>query len=341
MTRLIRSIIPFLFLLTLLALPSLAFSAITSDTVVHWKSVKEVMELQKKEKRPIMVYFYDPGHDTSMLLLNDILDKRELTKYIGPRFYAVKIDITATSIYWFNQKIYTRKPASRYNDLAFNVFGDKPIMPSFLFFNKESSGLVFKGFRSRYEMRCLLVYISEEIDKTTPYSLWFQSYRVAYPMINLPDALKHPIHWITLDEALEKQKTEPKKLFIYWSARLNVGSTVMVYNAFENVKIADYMNEHFYCVRLDARTEDTLFWKKTMINRKQEDKFHDLALEQLNGEMKFPSLLFYDAGQNLLFKQQSYLGPLNFYALANFIGTDSYRKTDLKTYLKTFSGTID
>jgi len=311
------------------------------DTMVHWKPVKQVAELRKTAPRPVLVFFYQPGHDTSQLMLDNILTRRELCSYINPNFYPVRIAATDSAIDWFDGKQYFRKKGQEYNELVAQVLGEKTVLPSMLFLNDEKSGIVMAGFKTRYEMRCLLMYFGEQIDKTTPYPLWFKAYQLAYPQINLPKATTNPIHWISLEEALEKQKQEPRMLYINWYARLNAGSMVMLYNAYENPKVAEYLNKHFYCVRLDAQSKDTLVWGKPYYNEKKEDKYHELARLQLENNFKFPSHLFFDKQMKLIHKQQSYLGPLNFYALINYLGSGSYTSKTLKEYIKTFKGKID
>jgi thioredoxin-related protein len=313
---------------------------VTTDTVVYWKTMEEVIELRSKDPKPTMVFFNMPGKDTCELMLENIFTKREICTYLKPRFYPVIVNVTDSAIQWFNGKTYYRKPGEVVNSIVNEVLGKNPVYPSLLFFNKENSGIAMKGYKSRYEMRSILVYFAEEINRTTPFHLWHQSYQVAYPMINMPKMLDNPIKWHTLSEALELQKKEPKLLFINWYARLNVGSQVMLFNAFENPTVAEYLNKNFYCVRLDAQTKDTLVWDKSYVNLMKPDKFHELARTQLGDSYKFPSFLFYDQNKKELFKQQSYLGPLNFYALVNYIGSGAYKTKKLTEFIKTFKADI-
>jgi len=312
------------------------FCQVRKDTVIQWRTVHEIIELRKTAPRPVMVIFYHPDHDSSMLMLDNVLTKRELIKYLNPRFYSVKINVSDTSVMWFDERVYRKEDTSNYNSIVTNVLGDEVKFPSLLLLNKESTGLVFKGYRSRHEMRSVLSYIAEEVDKTTPYHTWYQAYKVAYPLINLAQNPETPIEWLSLQKALELQKKEPKILFITWYSRLNIGSQVMVFNAFAHPRIRDYMKKHFYCVRLDAQTDDTLYFGKQYINQMKDDRYHDLALLQLENNMKFPSHVFYDRNRKVIFRQQSYLSTINFYALANYIGSGTYKTKGLKDFIKTF-----
>jgi thioredoxin-related protein len=70
------------------------------------------------------------------------------------------------------------------------------------------------------------------------------------------------IHWMSFEEAVKKNETVKKKLFIDvythwcgWCKRMDA-STFLIDS------IADYMNEKFYAVKLDAETKDTIHFKE-------------------------------------------------------------------------------
>lgn len=313
------------------------FSQSKSDSTVNWRTIAEVKQLMKTSPRPTMVFFYKPDQDTSRIMLDNTLNRKEICNYVNSRFYAVKIDVTTTdTIHWFDQKTYTCKANGAVNDLIPMLLGEKPASPALLFLNPGSSSFTFKGFKNRYEIRCILVYFYEEINKTTPFESWVQAYMVAYPSFGLPKSLENPIKWHTLEEALALQKKSPKGLFINWYARLNVGSTVMLFNAFEDPKVAKYLNENFYCVRLDAQTKDTLFWDKAYFNEPVKSRYNQLALKQLGENLKFPALLFFDKSLNLIVDKQYYLGTQKMQALVNYAGSGAYRNVNFEDYCKSF-----
>ncbi|NVO18187.1 MAG: DUF255 domain-containing protein [Bacteroidetes bacterium] len=327
-----------IFIVSLLFLTTPIFSQPMMDSVVKWKSIEEVKLLMKTEPRPIFTFFYSPGDDSSAYMLDHALNRKEICSFLNSRFYPVKLDInTKDTIQWFDNKAYPCKPYAAYNDLVLHLLGKKPATPAILIYNKESAGFTFKGYENRYELRCILVYFSEDVYKTTPYELWSKAYKVAFPPMGTPNPLKSPIHWKSLKQALALQKTKPKSLFINWYARLNVSSFVMLYNTFEDPKLAKYLNEHFYCVSLDAQTKDTLYWGRPYRYEPAKSRFNQLAVEQLQDNMKFPALAFFDSSRKMIVLQQSYLGPLNLFALANYAGSGSYKSMKLKEYLKKFN----
>ncbi|MGL4598391.1 MAG: thioredoxin family protein, partial [Bacteroidia bacterium] len=66
------------------------------------------------------------------------------------------------------------------------------------------------------------------------------------------------IHWYTLEEAQALSDKEPRKLFVDMYTSWCGWCKVMDANTFANPTIAKYMNEHYYCVKFDAETRDTV-----------------------------------------------------------------------------------
>ena len=66
------------------------------------------------------------------------------------------------------------------------------------------------------------------------------------------------VNWISLAEAQEKIKNEPKTIFIDFSAEWCGWCKVMDKNTFSDAGVAAYMNEHYYSVRLDYDSKEQL-----------------------------------------------------------------------------------
>ena len=319
-------------------LPGPAVKAqLPGDSAVNWQSLAQVKELMKTKARPIILVFYKEGHDSSAMMLNNTLKYKEICTYINHRFYAIKMNACSDSVIaFFDNRTYTKQAGKSYNDLTVKMLGETPALPSLLFFNKETAGFTFKGYRDRYDMLSILVYFAEEVEKTTPYDFWASAYLKAFPPKVSAKVPEMPVHWYSLREALDMNNREPKGIFVYWSTSWSASSSVMMANAFAHPKLAEYMNANFYCVKLDAQISDTLTWKTAYINENKPGHFHQLALAQLQGKMKFPALLFFDKQNNMVSSNQYYLGAVNMYALANFVGTESYKTMKLQDFVKTF-----
>ena len=144
---------------------------------------------------------------------------------------------------------------------------------------------------------------------------------------------------MTLEQALEKSKTEKRKIFVDvytdwcgWCRHMD--STTFVTPA-----VANYLNEHFYAVKFNAeQKQDILFKDKTFRFNKVGERggHHELAALWLNNRLSFPTTVFLDENQNLIQPVPGYLDATKMEAIINYFGSDSHRKTPWETYEKNF-----
>jgi thioredoxin-related protein len=66
------------------------------------------------------------------------------------------------------------------------------------------------------------------------------------------------VNWVSLAEAQQKIKIEPRTIFIDFSAEWCGWCKVMDKNTFSDANVAKYMNENYYSVRLDYDSKEEL-----------------------------------------------------------------------------------
>ena len=101
------------------------------------------------------------------------------------------------------------------------------------------------------------------------------------------------ITWITWEEAVELNQKQPKKIFVDVYTEWWGWCKKMDASTFEDARVIEYMNEHFYAVKLDAEM------KREIIFRDQQFKWvdagrrgiHTLAYSLLEGKMSYPSFV--------------------------------------------------
>ncbi len=96
-------------------------------------------------------------------------------------------------------------------------------------------------------------------------------------------------------EAYNLNKKKPKKIFIDvytdwcgWCKKMDA-------TTFMNPEIAKYMNDNFYCVKMNAEMKDTLVVDGVTFlnpNPAASRSSHQLAIELLRGKMSYPSYVF-------------------------------------------------
>ena len=326
---------------TLIAVGIFFSSALFAQTeplpLMNWFTFEQVKAMNKEQPKPILVFFYKSGNDSSMLMLNSTFTRKEVCSYSNSKFYAVKVDISSKAdITFLDGKVYKKDPAKPYHDLAILALGAKPVAPTVLLYDDQNNGFLFKGYKKYYDMLCMLVYISENIQKTSKYETWAPAYFRTFPPDKKSNYIPLVVNWLPLGEALKLNKENPKGIFLTFYSKTSAASSVMLVNAFSHNKVAAYLNDNFYCVRIDAQTSDTLIWDKTYYNKHESGNYHELATTMMKDKMQFPSIFYLDDNNKLILTENSYLSPEALYILSNYIVSESYKTKPFTEFIKTF-----
>jgi thioredoxin-related protein len=304
---------------------------------INWLTFKQVKLLNAEKPKPIMVFFYKADDDTSQLMLKTTFTNKKVSVYTNAKFYAVKLDVNSKAdITFMDGKVYKRDPAKPYHDLVLKLLGENPQVPTVLLYDDLNNGFSFKGYKNYYDMLSMLVYISENVQKTTKYEKWAPAYFHTFPPDQKVNNIPLAVNWLPLKEALTLNKEKPKGIFLTFYTKSNASSAVMLANAFSHNKVAGYFNDNFYNVRLDAQTTDTLIWDKKYVNKHEAGNFNELATTMLKGKMQFPAIFYFDKSNKLILNESSYLSPEALYLLSNYVVSESFKTEPFAEFIKNF-----
>ncbi|SRR5258706_10698581 len=153
-----------------------------------------------------------------------------------------------------------------------------------------------------------------------------------------------PVKWMTFEEAVEKSKTEKRKIFIDVFTDWCGWCKVMDKNTFPDAEIAKLLNEKFYAVKLDAeQTHDVVFRGTTFKFIPSGNKgYHQLAAALLNNQMSYPNFVFLDEDFRIIPIYQGstslpgYRKPEEFHVFLSYVGNDFYQKMNINDYQKQY-----
>lgn len=146
------------------------------------------------------------------------------------------------------------------------------------------------------------------------------------------------VKWYSFEEAVELNKTERKKIFIDVYTNWCGWCKKMDQNTFTNSRIAKILNEHYYPVKLNAETTDTIYFDgHEFVNSNSGSRSpHQLAIALLQGKMSYPSIAYMDEQNRLLTAVPGYQTPETLVPILLFFAEDAYLEKKFNEFMKEF-----
>lgn len=123
------------------------------------------------------------------------------------------------------------------------------------------------------------------------------------------------INWVTLEEAVELQKKNPKKIMMDAYTNWCGPCKLLDKRTFQNKDVADYVNKHYYAVKFNAEGNDEITFKgKTYTNPNYDPAKANKrnAQHQLAGYFRirsFPTIVFLGENRELITPVIGYKTP--------------------------------
>jgi len=151
---------------------------------------------------------------------------------------------------------------------------------------------------------------------------------------------KSIIEWHSFAEAYKLNKKKPKKMFVDVYTDWCGWCKKMDKETFQDPETAKYMQKHFYCVKLDAETKDTIVIDSVKFvnkNPKGRGGNNQLAVELLRGKMSYPSYVFINEQNQVLTVVPGYMDVKNFTPVLHYFGEDAYKDIKWDEYRDSYS----
>jgi thioredoxin-related protein len=153
------------------------------------------------------------------------------------------------------------------------------------------------------------------------------------------------IRWYDIEKAFELNKKNPRPIIIDVYTDWCSWCKYMMKTTFSHTGIANYINNHFYPVRFNAETMDTIeFQGKKYYNRNVgHHPTHDLANYLLEGRISYPTIVYFDrSGKKIIdpgYKESKDIEPVLIYTvenLSNYVSLQEFRADFMFTFPKSF-----
>ncbi|WP_282041265.1 thioredoxin family protein [Winogradskyella flava] len=157
---------------------------------------------------------------------------------------------------------------------------------------------------------------------------------------------ENEINWVTIEEAVELQKKEPKKIIMDVYTNWCGPCKMLDKNTFHNEDVVNYINEHFYAVKFNAEGNDEVtFDEKTFTN----PNYDAAKANRRNSSHEFtrylkvsgyPTLAFFDEEAKLIAPISGYRKPRQLELYLKLFKTDKYKEMttqeQFNEYFKSF-----
>ena len=143
------------------------------------------------------------------------------------------------------------------------------------------------------------------------------------------------VNWMSFEDAVEAAKEEPRKIFVDVYTSWCTYCKKMDRETFSNPYVANYLNENYYPVKLDAQQENDIVFNNriySFVRRGAKTSYHQLAAMIMNGRLSYPTIVFLDESQKVIQSIAGYRDPIDLELYIRYFGEDQHKRIPWSTF---------
>ncbi|CAN5236310.1 hypothetical protein BH09BAC2_BH09BAC2_11690 [soil metagenome] len=144
------------------------------------------------------------------------------------------------------------------------------------------------------------------------------------------------INWQSLAETESNLMQQHKPVIIDLYTDWCHWCKVMDNTTYNNKKVADYLNEKYYAVKIDAETTDTLSWKGKKYMFNPQYRINMLALMLTNRQLSFPTTIIIPDNNSQPIAIAGYIKANELEPIVKYFGEGAYTTKSYADFKKTF-----
>ncbi|MBP1839194.1 thioredoxin family protein [Formosa algae] len=142
------------------------------------------------------------------------------------------------------------------------------------------------------------------------------------------------INWLSFNEALELQKTAPKKIMMDAYTNWCGPCKMLDKNTFQNKDVVAYVNENYYAVKFNAEGKEAVSYQGNTYENPNFDpakenkrnSVHEFA--RALGVNAYPTIVFLDEAAQVITPVRGYQKPQQLELYLKLFSTDKYKELD-------------
>lgn len=141
------------------------------------------------------------------------------------------------------------------------------------------------------------------------------------------------IRWMkNIDDAIDFARAQDKKIIIDIYTDWCSWCRLMQKKTYQNPKIAQYMNQKYCAVRLNAWHKKEIWFRGYRYKYVPEFNIHQLAYQLLEGNLKYPTAIIMTKDLEILTPVRGFAEPNEMEKILRFYGEDVYKTKNWAEY---------
>jgi thioredoxin-related protein len=145
------------------------------------------------------------------------------------------------------------------------------------------------------------------------------------------------VDWISVGQAADKLQQEKRPVLIDLYTTWCGWCKEMDRRTYSNKKVAAYLGEKFYTVKVDAETHSAITWRGRTYAYNPQYRSNEFALYLTHGRLEFPTTIIIPPGDEPQ-AIPGYLEPKELELLVKYFGEGAYKTQGFDVYQKSFKG---
>lgn len=143
------------------------------------------------------------------------------------------------------------------------------------------------------------------------------------------------VEWLSLDQAADKLEQEKRPVLIDLYTSWCGWCKVMDRKTYSNKKVAAYLGEKFYTVKVDAETRAVIAWQGRTYAYNPKYGASEFAMYLTHGRLEFPTTIIIPPG-DVPQAIPGFMDPGELEPLLKYFGEGAYKVQGFDAYMKNF-----